>query len=308
VAAQKTTLASATEGVKGMRIGYVGLGIMGRGMVGNLLKAGHAVVVYNRTAERMQPLVERGATAASSPAQVVAEADITGVCVTDDAAVEAVFGGSDGLLAGLRAGGVVVDHSTISPQQTLRAARAASERGAEWLDAPVTGGDKGAAAGTLTIMVGGSAEGFARIHPYLQAIGKTLVHVGGSGQGQLVKLVNNFIGGIALVGAAEGLLIGLRGGVPLQTMMQVLSAGSADSVSLRLLAERLQSGEQRPGFSLANRLKDMDLALAAARALGACLPVGAVTAELFRERAAAGERDLDQTVVMRRYGEAGTAR
>ena len=284
-----------------MRVGFVGLGIMGRGMVGNLIKAGHEVVVYNRNAERTRPFVERGAKAAASPAEVVAAAEITGVCVTDDGAVEAVSAGPQGLLAGLGKGGIIVDHSTISPEQTLRAARAAAERGAEWLDAPVTGGDKGAAAGTLTIMVGGSAAGFERIHPYLQAIGKTIVHVGDSGKGQLVKLVNNFIGGIALAGAAEGLLIGLRGGVPLETMMQVLSAGSADSVSLRLLAERLTSGNDRPGFSLANRLKDMDLALAAARALGACLPVGALTAELLRERAAAGERELDQTVLMRRY-------
>lgn len=285
-----------------MRIGYVGLGIMGRGMAANLLKAGHELIVYNRTAERMRPLLERGATAAASPAEVAAAAEITGVCVTDDDAVEAVLAGAGGLLEGLRPGAIVVDHSTISPGQTGRAARAAAERGAEWLDAPVTGGDRGAAAGTLTIMVGGSAEGFERLQPYLRAVGRTLVHVGGSGKGQLVKLVNNFIGGIALAAAAEGLTMGLRGGVPLETMMRVLSAGSADSVSLRLLAERLQSGDDQPGFSLANRLKDMDLALAAARSLGACLPVGAVSAEMFRERLAAGERDLDQTVVARRYG------
>jgi len=286
-----------------MRIGYVGLGIMGRAMAGNLLQAGHELIVYNRSAERVRPFVERGAKAAASPAEVAAAAEITGVCVTDDAAVEAVLAGPGGLLDGLRPGGIVVDHSTISPGQTLRAARAAAERGAEWLDAPVTGGDKGAAAGTLTIMVGGTAAGFHRLQPYLQAVGKTLVHVGDSGKGQLVKLVNNFIGGIALAAAAEGLTIGLRGGVPLQTMMQVLSAGSADSVSLRLMAERLQSGDDKPGFSLANRLKDMDLALAAARALGACLPVGAVSTEMFRERLAAGERDMDQTVIVRRYGE-----
>ncbi len=285
-----------------MRIGFIGLGIMGRGMVGNLLKAGHELIVYNRGTERMQPFVDRGAKAAASPAEVAAGSEITGVCVTDDAAVEAVLSGPEGLLEGLGPDGIVLDHSTISPEQTLRAARAAAERGAEWLDAPVTGGDRGAAAGTLTIMVGGSAAGFRRVQPYLQVIGKTLVHVGGSGKGQLVKLINNFIGGIALAAAAEGLTIGLRGGVPLETLMRVLTAGSADSVSLRLLAERLQSGDDRPGFSLANRLKDMDLALAAARALGACLPVGAVAAEMFRERAAAGEKDLDQTVLVRRYG------
>ena len=284
-----------------MRVGYIGLGIMGRGMAANLLKAGFELTVYNRNAERVRPLVEQGARAAASPAEVVAASDISGVCVTDDAAVEAVLAGPGGILEGIRPGTVVVDHSTISPTQTLRAARALAEHGAEWLDGPVTGGDKGAAAGTLTIMVGGSDAGYARITPYLQAIGRTVVHVGDSGKGQVVKLVNNFIGGIAMAAAAEGLSLGLRGGVPLPVLMEVLSAGSANSVSLQLLAERLQTGNDAPGFSLANRLKDMDLALAAARALGLALPVGAVGAELYRERLAAGERDRDQTVVARRY-------
>lgn len=284
-----------------MRVGYIGLGIMGSAMAANLLRAGHELLVYNRSAQRVRPLLDLGAAAAGSPAEVAARSEITGICVTDDAAVEAVLAGPGGVLEAVRPGTLLVDHSTISPEQTERAAKAVSAAGAEWVDAPVTGGDRGAAAGTLTIMVGGSEEAFARLQPYLAAIGRTLVHVGGSGKGQLVKLVNNLIGGVALAAAAEGLAIGLRGGVPLQTMMQVLSAGSADSVSLRLLAERLQSGDDRPGFSLANRLKDMDLALAAARALGACLPVAAVSAEMFRERLAAGERDLDQTVLARRY-------
>lgn len=292
-----------------MRVGFVGLGIMGRGMAGNLLQAGFALTVYNRSAERASALVERGAALGASPAAVARSSEIIGVCVTDDAAVEAVLSGDEGLLAGLAPGKIVLDHSTISPQQTRSAAARAAACGAEWLDAPVTGGEQGAAAGTLTIMVGGSAAGFSQASPYLQRVGRTLVHVGGSGQGQLVKLVNNFIGGVALVGAAEGLRLGLAGGVPLETMMEVLTAGSADSVSLRLLADRLRSGDDRPGFSLANRLKDMDLALEAARALGVCPALGALAAELFRERAVRGERDLDQTAIQRRYAPApGTDR
>lgn len=292
-----------------MRVGFVGLGIMGRGMAGNLLQAGFALTVYNRSAERAAPLVARGAALGASPAAVARSAEIIGVCVTDDAAVEAVLSGDEGLLAGLSPGKIVLDHSTISPRQTRSAAARAAARGAEWLDAPVTGGEQGAAAGTLTIMVGGSAEGFSLASSYLQRVGRTLVHVGGSGQGQLLKLVNNFIGGVALVGAAEGLRLGLAGGVPLETMMEVLTAGSADSVSLRLLADRLRSGDNRPGFSLANRLKDMDLALEVARALGVCPALGALAAELFRERAVRGERDLDQTAIQRRYAPApGTDR
>jgi 3-hydroxyisobutyrate dehydrogenase-like beta-hydroxyacid dehydrogenase len=281
-----------------VRVAFLGLGIMGRGMAANLLRAGFQLTVYNRTPERARALAEQGAVVADSPAAAARDADIVGMCVTDGTAVEQL---AQAILPVLRPGKYVVDHSTISPEQTRRLAQATAATGAEWLDAPVTGGDRGAAAGTLTIMVGGSADGFAAIRPYLQAMGKKIVHVGGSGQGQLVKLVNNFIGAVALAGAAEGLLLGLRGGVSLATMMEVLSAGSAQSVSLQLLAERLAKADYRPGFSLSNRLKDMDLALEAARQLRAALPVGALVAELFRERLAQGEGDLDQTVLARRY-------
>lgn len=281
-----------------MRVGFIGLGIMGRGMVGNLLKKGFDVTVYNRTAERAAPFREQGATVARTVPEIVRTADVIGICVTDGAAVEAV---AAQLLPALRPGQWVVDHSTISPEQTRDLGERVAGAGAEWLDAPVTGGDRGAAAGTLTIMVGGSAQGFSAIGAYLEAMGKKIVHVGSTGQGQLVKLVNNFIGGVALAGAAEGLLLGLRGGVALGTMMEVLSAGSAASVSLQLLADRLTRDDFKPGFSLANRLKDMDLAMEAARALGAPLPVGGAVAELFRERHVAGEGDMDQTVLMRRY-------
>jgi 3-hydroxyisobutyrate dehydrogenase-like beta-hydroxyacid dehydrogenase len=281
-----------------VRAGFIGLGIMGRGMAGNLLKKGIGLAVCNRTAERAAPFAERGAVVCASPAAVAADCDIVGICVTDGAAVEEVV---RGLRPALRPGQYVVDHSTISPEQARRLAADVARTGAEMLDAPVTGGDRGAAAGTLTIMVGGSAEAFSAVRPYLEAVGKKIVHVGGSGQGQLVKLVNNFIGGIAMAGAAEGLLLGLRGGVPLATMMEVLSAGSAASVSLQLLADRLARGDFAPGFSLANRLKDMELALETARGLAADTPVGAVATDIFRGRRAEGEGDLDQTVLMRHY-------
>ncbi len=284
-----------------MRVGFVGLGIMGRGMAANLLRAGHEVMVYNRTAGRAEALAAQGARVARTPAEVAAFAEITGVCVTDDAAVEDVLRGAGGLLEGLRRDHLIVDHSTISPRQTRAAAEAVAALGGEWLDAPVTGGDRGAAEGTLTIMVGGSAPGYARLLPYLQGIGRTLVHVGGSGSGQLTKLVNNFIGGIALVAASEGLHLAAGAGIAPADLAAALAGGPADSVSLRLLAERLRTGNDRPGFSLGNRLKDMDLALAAARAAAMPAPLGAFAAECFRERLAAGEKDLDQSVVARRH-------
>jgi 2-hydroxy-3-oxopropionate reductase len=285
-------------GAEALRAGFIGLGIMGRGMAGNLLRKGIGLAVYNRHAEVAAPFAERGALVCTSPAAVAAECDVVGICVTDGAAVAEVV---RAMLPALRPGQYVVDHSTIAPEQARRLALEVAAAGAEMLDAPVTGGDRGAAAGTLTIMVGGSAAGFSAVGPYLEAIGKKIVHVGGSGQGQLVKLVNNFIGGVALAGAAEGLLLGLRGGVRLATMMEVLAAGSAASVSLELLADRLARADFEPGFSLANRLKDMDLALEAARGLGAETPVGAVATERFRACLEAGEAGRDQTVLMRRY-------
>ncbi len=295
-----------------MRVAYVGLGIMGRGMVGNLIRAGHDVTVFNRTAERAAPFRAMGARVAASPAAAAAGAEVIGLCVTDGAAVAAVLQGEGGLLGALRPGQFVVDHSTISPADTVAFARQVADNGAAWCDAPVTGGDRGAREGTLTIMVGGEADAFARLEPYLQAMGRTIVHVGAVGQGQVVKLVNNFIGGVAMVGAAEGLLIGLSAGVPLDRIMAVCTAGSANSASLQLLADRLARADVLPGFSLSNRLKDMDLAMDAARRQGLALPLGALTAELFRERAGAGEGDLDQSVVARRYpglfGDGGPAR
>ncbi len=286
-----------------MRLGFAGLGIMGQRMAANLLRSGHSVTVYNRTADRpeVRALLDAGARVAQTPAELAAGAEIVGICVTDGAAVAALLHGPHGILGALRAGQLVADHSTIAPAQARALAEAAAAAGGEFLDAPVTGGDRGAAAGTLTIMVGGSKDGFARLAPYLRCVGKTIVHVGPSGQGQLVKLVNNFIGGIALAGAAEGLWLGLRGGVPLERMMEVLSACSAQSVSLQLLADRMRSGDAAPGFSLRNRLKDMDLAMRTAQELAAALPVGGAVAELFRERLALGEGDLDQSVLVRRY-------
>ncbi len=286
-----------------LRVAFVGLGLMGRGMAANLIRAGHQLTVYNRTPERANALAALGARVASTAAEAARGAEVVGMCVTDDQAVEEVALGSEGVLSGSAPGQLIVDHSTISPEHTRRLAARAVEAGAEWVDAPVTGGDRGAAEGTLTIMVGGSEAALEHLGPYLTAIGRKVVHVGPSGQGQLVKLINNLIGAIALAGAAEGLWLGRLGGVSLGTMIEVLGAGSANSVSLQLLADRLARDDFQPGFSLSNRLKDLDLALQSARALRAALPVASEVAELFRERLARGEGQEDQTVLVRRYFE-----
>lgn len=270
-------------------------------MADNILRAGFELVVTNRTPDRARELVQKGARFVPTPAEVMHQADLVGICVTDGAALRAVLTGPSGALSAMRRGQWMVDHSTIAPDEAQHWGHRARDQGVEFLDAPVTGGDQGARAGTLTIMVGGSANGFRAIGPYLQAIGRTIVHVGPSGQGQLVKLVNNLIGGAAMVAASEGLALGLRAGVPLPVLMQVLSAGSADSVSLRLLAERLTNDSWQPGFSLRNRCKDMALARDAAEAMHLPLPVGEAATTVFLNRLAQGDGEMDQTVVIAPY-------
>jgi len=280
-----------------MRIGFVGLGIMGSAMAANVLRAGFPLAVYNRTPSRARPLAEAGARLCDHLADLARASDLIALCVTDGQAVRQVVAD---LQPHLRPGQRIVDHSTISPTETRQLAAALAAVGVELLDAPVTGGQQGAREGTLTVMVGGSPEGFAAITPYLRAIGRTLVHVGPSGQGQLLKLVNNWIGGAALVAAAEGLALALAAGIPLQTISTVLQAGSADSVSLRLLLQRLAEHHWEPGFSLRNRIKDMELAKQAAADLGLRLPVGQAALEQFSGLSPEAG-DQDQTVVFRRY-------
>lgn len=281
-----------------MDVGFVGLGVMGRGMAGCLLRAGHRVTVYNRTPGPEKALVSLGAQAARSPAEVARNSRVVCVCVTDGAAVRQVLDGPEGILAGASPGTVVVDHSTIAPEEARALRDLCASRGVRFLDAPVTGGDVGAREGTLTIMVGGDEEAYREVLPVLQAMGRHIEHVGGSGQGQLLKLINNLVGGIALVAAAEGLALGLAGGLTLEKMMSVLSRGSAQSVSLSLMGERLRTGERQPGFAVKHRMKDFDLALQAARTLRVPLPAGALAAELMRRLLADGKGDLDQSAYL----------
>ena len=177
------------------RIGFVGLGIMGQGMAHNLLKAGFPLRVWNRTAARMDSLIEAGAEAGSSPADVAANSDITIVCVSDTPDVERVVLGEDGILQGANAGSLVIDCSTISPQATREIAARLAEQKVHMLDAPISGGSEGAANGTLSIMVGGPSAQFDRALPAFEAMGKTITHVGDTGAGQTVKLVNQVLGG-----------------------------------------------------------------------------------------------------------------
>lgn len=250
------------------KIGFIGLGIMGRGMIRNLLKAGFEVRVWNRTASRMDELVSEGAVAATSPADVAAHSDIIFTCVSDTPDVEAVILGEVGVIRGAKSGSLVIDMSTISPQATQEIAAHLSQKGISMLDAPVSGGSEGAAKGTLAIMVGGEADQLERAMPYLQAMGKTITHVGGHGAGQMVKLFNQILVVINCLAVSEALLFAQAGGLDLQKAVDAVSQGAASSWMLVNRGPQAIRRDWRPGFTIDLQQKDVRLILEAADQMG----------------------------------------
>jgi len=270
------------------RIGFVGLGIMGRGMTANLLKAGFRVTIWNRTPGHADALVEQGAVRAASPAAVAAASDIIFTCVSDTPDVEAVVLGEEGIRQGAAAGTLLVDCSTISPRATRVMAATLAETGVAMLDAPVSGGSEGAARGTLSIMVGGSAESFARALPVLQAMGKNIVHVGEHGAGQMVKLVNQVLVVGNCLAMCEALLFAEAGGLDLQKAYDAVSAGAAGSWMFTNRAPQIMRRDWRPGFTVDLQQKDLRLVLEAADELGVPLAGTSLIFQLYRSLQARG--------------------
>lgn len=264
------------------KIGFVGLGIMGSGMARNLIEKGHDVTVWNRTASRAEDLAAAGATVAGSPKAVAAGCEITMICVSDTPDVEAVLHGPEGLLAGLSAGDLVIDHSTISPSATIRFAKEAAEAGAAWLDAPVSGGSEGAARGTLSIMVGGDRADFERAEPYFQAFGTTITHVGPVGSGQMVKLVNQILVVGTQLAVSEALLFAEAGGLDLEKTLSAVTGGAAGSWMLANRGPQMIVRDWRPGFTIDLQQKDLRLVLDAADELGAPLPGTSLVFQMYR--------------------------
>jgi 3-hydroxyisobutyrate dehydrogenase len=275
-----------------MRVGVIGLGIMGAPMARNLLRAGHAVHVLSRTRAKVEALVAEGAESAASPAALAAVVDAVVSSLPDGPDVEAVVQGPDGVLAGARAGLLVVDTSTIAPAVARALAARAAERGVAFLDAPVSGGDKGAIAGTLSIMVGGDRDAFARAEPVFAAIGRQATYMGGPGQGQMTKLVNQVVGATTLAAVAEGLLLAARAGLDPDAVIQAVGGGAATSWMLANLGPRMQRGDHAPGFMVRLQQKDLRLALGAAAALGVPLPATALVHQLFTAVEAHGGGEL----------------
>ncbi len=270
------------------RIGFIGLGIMGRGMARNLLKAGFEVRVWNRTASRMDELVAEGAGPASSPGDVAHHTDIVITCVSDTPDVEEVILGESGVIRGARPGSLVIDMSTISPQATQAIAQKLAERQIHFLDAPVSGGSEGAARGTLSIMVGGDAEQVERAMPAFQAMGKTITHVGPVGAGQTVKLVNQILVVGNMLAAAEALLFAQAGGVDLRKTLAAVVGGAAGSWMLANRGPQVIERDWRPGFTIDLQQKDLRLVLEAASQLGVPLPATALIQQLYRTLQARG--------------------
>lgn len=270
------------------RVGLIGLGIMGRGMAHNLLKAGHELRVWNRTASRMDELAQAGAIATSSPAELAAQSDIIITCVSDTPDVLAVILGEAGVIHGAQAGALVIDMSTISPQVTQEIAQQLAANGVQMLDAPVSGGSEGAARGTLSIMVGGEAAQVERALPVLEAMGKTITHVGGTGSGQTVKLVNQILVVGNALAMSEALLFAQAGGVDLQRVLDAVSQGAAGSWMLSNRGPQILARDWRPGFTIDLQQKDLRLVLAAAAEMGVPTLATSIIFQLYRTLQARG--------------------
>jgi 3-hydroxyisobutyrate dehydrogenase len=275
-----------------MDIGFIGLGIMGLPMSLNLLKAGYSLAVYNRTKERCRAIEEAGAEVKNSPADVAMVSDVVITIVTDTPDVESVIFGADGVSDGLSPGKIVIDMSTISPDKTVEFATRLSEVGVEMIDAPVSGGERGAKEGTLTIMAGGKEEVFAKCLPIFEAMGKNITHVGGNGDGQRVKLVNQTICGLNILAVIEGMRLARESGLDTKIVHQVVSTGAAGSWMLSNLGRAILSEDYSPGFKISLQSKDLRLAIESMHALGMDAPGTELTHSLFKQANDSGLGEL----------------
>jgi 2-hydroxy-3-oxopropionate reductase len=284
------------------RIGFIGLGIMGRPMALNLLAAGLDLAVYARRAEALTPLTDAGARAYASPAAVAEQADVVFTMLGDTSDVEAVILGGSGdadraIIAGAQPGSVVVDMSTISPSATRRIAARLAEAGVTLLDAPVSGGDIGARDGTLSIMVGGPDAAFARVRPLLQVMGRNIVHVGDHGAGQVCKACNQIVVGQTIAGVGEALLLAEAAGVDGAKVRQALLGGFAGSRILEVHGQRMLDANYQPGFKAALHQKDMRIVQETAHELGLGLPGAAMVAQLLNTLLGQGDGELDSAAL-----------
>jgi 2-hydroxy-3-oxopropionate reductase len=279
----------------GERIGFIGLGIMGRPMARNLLAAGFPVTVHSRSAGPVEALVETGATRADGPAQVAASTDITITMLPDTADVQQVLTDAGGVLHGVAPGSLVIDMSSIDPGPTRSMALAFAAEGVAMLDAPVSGGEKGAIDGTLSIMVGGEAEAFERATPVLEAVGANIVHVGESGAGQVCKACNQLVVAATIEAVAEALLLAERSGVDAAKVREALLGGFAGSKILEVHGQRMLDRTFDPGFRIRLHRKDARIVEEAASASATPIPSFTVVTDQLQKAVDAGDGDRDHS-------------
>ena len=279
-------------------VGFIGLGIMGKPMAKNLIEAGHELVVFNRTQSKAEELAGDGATVAGSPREVAEQSDVIITMLPDSPQVEEVLVGEDGVLEGIKEGALVVDTSTISPVVTEELAAKVKEKGASMLDAPVSGGDVGAIEGTLSIMVGGSEEDFERARPLFEAMGKTVTHVGETGAGQVAKAANQIVVALTIEAVSEALVLGSKGGVAPEKILDVLGGGLAGNKVMEVKREKMLTHSFDPGFRIELHHKDLGIALAAGREYGVTLPVTAVVDQMLQELKMRGRGDRDHSALL----------
>lgn len=280
-------------------VGLIGLGLMGKPMGRNLLKAGFPLVVWNRTKERADDLVRAGAKWAPNPRETASQAGVLITIVSDPAAIEEVLWGEHGAMDGLRHGTVYIDSSTVSPELARRAAQACSDRGVDYLDAPVTGGTWGAEKGELVFMIGGRPDILERVRLVLEAVGKRFFLLGPNGAGQTVKLAMNMILAVEVEAFAEALALVAKAGVPGERLVEVMQSSMARAAVLDVKAPQMLKGEYPPSFPLRLMHKDMRLALELAKQEGVQLPIGAAAYATYSAVKDAAKEDVDYAAVAR---------
>ena len=278
-------------------VGFIGLGIMGKPMARNLLNAGYELVVFNRSRAPMEEIAAEGAQLGDSPRDIAARSDVVILMLPDSPDVEQVVFGPQGVVEGIRPGNALVDMSSISPVTAIKVATELSAKGANVLDAPVSGGDIGAVKGTLSIMVGGPEEVFNEMLPIFRTLGKNIVLCGGHGAGQITKLCNQVLVALQLEAVGEALVLGAKAGVDPAKIVQVLSGGLARCGVLENRGMRIVNRDFEPGFRVRLHYKDLNNALAAAKAYDVPLPVTAVVAEMFKSLKVAGRGELDHSAI-----------
>ncbi|GAA1538450.1 2-hydroxy-3-oxopropionate reductase [Actinomadura kijaniata] len=281
------------------RIAFIGLGIMGAPMAGHLVRAGHEVTGYDVVPKGLDALVAAGGTAADSTAEAVSGAEIVVTMLPQDEHVESVYFGDGGVLANAKPGTLCIDFSTVRPETSIRVAEAGRERGLRVLDAPVSGGEKGAVDAVLSIMVGGAEEDFEAARPVFEAVGKTFERVGGSGAGQYVKAANQLIVGGTYALAAEAIVLMEAAGVDAKAGLDVIAGGLAASRILDIKRDTMLRREFQPGFRIDLHHKDMGIATAAARSADVSLPMTAQVAQLIAAARAKGYGSLDHSALLK---------